>query len=537
MQAPNASIAVRPRRTASRLLRIATAYGIAGWLLIQVSATTFPVLGLPDWSVTLVVALVALGLPLALVLAWAWPPSPSTEERSAEPAAPADAAAREAAVAAVKARGISRPERIRSIAVVPFANLSADADQEYFSDGVTEELLDALSRVHGLRVPSRTSSFAFKGRQVDIRDIGERLGVDAVLEGSIRRANDRLRISVQLVDVVEGYRLWSEQYDRQLADVFAVQEEIASNVVRAVRGVLREEDREAIRPLPTVHVRAYEDYLRGRQLLRDLTREPPEQAREFFRRATETDPGYAPAYAGLAEVSVLLHLYWTGSPADAAEADRASLRALELAPDLAEAHACRGLAHALHRRYAEADAELDEALRLDPTLFEAHYYAGRIAFSQGRREAAVEHFEHAAALRPEDYQSLLVAGPILYALGREADGRELMRRGLERVRRRLALLPDDVRAIYLGAGALAYLGERDEAMHWGDRALSIAPHDQTVLYNLACMYAQLHEDGRALDCLEEAVATGFSHGDWIQNDDEFAPIRDHPRFAAILDRL
>ena len=298
-----------------------------------------------------------------------------------------------------------------SIAVLPFATLGADPETAYFGDAMADEILNALAKVTALRVASRTSSFAFKGRNEDIAEIARRLRVTAVLEGSVRRAGNRIRVSAQLVDAEEGFQLWSERYDRELADVFAIQDEIAASIVAALRVVLTERERAAL-PVERTDLRAYEYYLRGRQLAHRVRRESWEGALRMFEQAVAIDPAYARAYAGIADCYTWIHMYYQPTEATLRQADEASRRALELDPDSAEAHASRGFALSLGKRYEEARAELARAIELSPTLYEAHYLSGRVCWAEGKPEEAERHFQEAAAVRPDDYQAIALLGSV-----------------------------------------------------------------------------------------------------------------------------
>ncbi len=448
---------------------------------------------------------------------------------------------------ALKAPGTSTPPGIttstaasggtKSIAVLPVVNMSADPENEYFTDGIAEEIINALTKIQALRVASRTSSFAFKGKNQDIRKVGEQLNVTTVLEGSVRKAGSKLRVTAQLVNVADGYHLWSERYDRELQDVFAIQDEIAGNIVRALRVVLSDAEKRAIEKVPTANVQAYDYYLRGRQFFHQFRRTGMQFARRMFERAIEVDPGYAIAYAGVADCCSFLYMYWDGSKANLEGADSASRKALELDPELAEAHASRGFAVSLSRQYDEARREFETAIRLNPKLYEAHYFYARACFQEGKLEEAVRHYQEASRVRPEDYQALLLMQAPLKGLGRKAEAEEVLRRGLGVARAHLELNPDDARALYLGAGALAQLGERDRALEWTRRAYAIDSEDPGVLYNVACSYAIMGQTDEAMTCLEKAVQNGFGHREWFENDSDLDSLREDPRFQALLKRL
>src|SRR5437879_2476970 len=334
-------------------------------------------------------------------------------------------------VRALEAPSLPAPEH--SVAVLPFANLSHDPEDEYFSDGMTEEIITAASAVKALRVVARTSAFAFKGKTLDVRTVGRQLNVATVLEGSVRRAGRRLRITAQLIDVADGYHIWSERYDRDLEDVFAIQDEIASSVARALQVVLTEPKQLARERPPTKSLEAYDFFLRGRQLFHQFRRKGFEAARQMFQRAVELDPAYARAHAAIADCWSMLH-HLDATEENARGADEASRKALELDPEAAEARASRGLALAVNGRYEEAEREFQAAIRLDPKLFEAYYFHARASFANGNFVSAAEMFEHAIAVRPEDYQAAAMVVMVYERLGRPAEAETATRRAAEKVR-------------------------------------------------------------------------------------------------------
>jgi TolB-like protein len=274
-----------------------------------------------------------------------------------------------------------------SIAVLSFLDMSPERDQGYLCDGIAEELIDALSTVEGLRVAARISSFWFKSTAADARDIGTRLGVDAILEGGVRLAGKRLRVTVQLVDVATGYQRWSHRFEGTLDDVFAIQDEIAGRVVKALRGMLSSRDEEAMRR-PGTNIEAYSYYLRARQLDHNMSPAAYASAVQMFDRAIEIDPTYAPAYAGLAEVHCRYFEWSYGDEAVRAAADRASTRALEIAPHLAESHIARGQVLQAFHRHDEARLEFDEAIRIAPNSFDANHLYGRLCFAEPPRSGS-----------------------------------------------------------------------------------------------------------------------------------------------------
>ncbi|MDP9177510.1 MAG: protein kinase [Gemmatimonadota bacterium] len=422
----------------------------------------------------------------------------------------------------------------RSIAVLPFTNMSADAENEFFTDGITEEIINALTKVRALDVASRTSAFAFKGNKEDITAVGRKLKVHTVLEGSVRKAGNRLRISTQLIDVATSFQLWSERYDREMEDVFAIQDEIATSIVNALKVVLTEKEEAAIKKIPTQSVRAYEYYLRGRQLFHQRRRETLDAAEDLYRRAIALDPDYALAYSGLADCSCFRFFEHAGGDEALAQAESASRRALKLDPDLAEAHASRGLALTYHRRFAEASEEFERAIELDSLLYEAPWYYARSLQAQGRIEEALALYERAAELRVDDYQARMFAATCYRSLGRDDEARTASREGIAAAERALALNVGESRALSLGASNLQFLGETARAEEWARRAVQSDPTNPLMLYNIACLYAQGGQGDLALDHLERAIELGMRNREWLTTDPDLVSIRGNPRFAALL---
>ncbi len=424
---------------------------------------------------------------------------------------------------------------LHSLAVLPFTDLSAERDQEYFADGIAEEILNVLATLGELHVAARTSSFAFRGTSVDAREIGRRLGVDALLEGSIRKAGKRVRITVQLIDSRKGYHVWSDRFDREIDDIFAIQDEIAQSVIQALGLSLTQREERSLRRRSTTNVEAYEFYLRGRKLFQKWTRQNIGLAREMFERATEIDPGFTGAWAGLATAHV--HLHGCDNEPHLEKARQASARALELDPSSAEAHVAAGQGFSMEQRYGEAAIEFERAIELDPILFDAHYYYGRARFKAGELAKSLHLFEQAQSLRPEDYESGYLIGLVLTQLGRANEARDAQKDALERVTKYIDLNPDEARPYVLAAGALARLGQRERAMECIDRAQFLAPDDDAILYNAGCALAILGEQEGALDALERAIDAGLAGGDWVPQDPDWESLRDRPRFKKLVARL
>ena len=421
----------------------------------------------------------------------------------------------------------------RSVAVLPFANGGGAPDEELLGDGIADEIITALTRIEGLRVVSRTSSFAARRSEQDVRTIGRQLHVRSVLEGGVQRQGDRLRVSVRLVSVADGYLLWSERYDRDMRDVFAIQDEIAQNVARALSVILTDDERRALARVPTRDVLAYETYLRGRVFFRQTRRKSLEYAREMFQHAIVIDPSFALAWAGVADSCSLLNMYYPQTDTDLGLADGTSAKALALAPELPEAHAARGFALWRMKRADDAVQEFEAAMRLDSRQFEARYFYARLCYQRGDPEQAAELFEDAARAR-EDYQARFFAAQSYATLGRKAEAEAAYRRALHVVQQHLELNPDDPRAATMCAVALCRLGDQEEGLRWAERARTIDPDDPGVLYNVACLYALEGKTDDAISCLAQALQAGFGPREWIVQDPDLESLRELPRFQALV---
>jgi adenylate cyclase len=574
-----------------RVFRVLVAYGVVAFAVLQVAEPVVHALHLPEWTLTAAVVALGLGFPVALGLAWAFDLTSSGVERTPRLAGQPEAVrtrtrlllaalglllaapglawwfvwrggSAEARLGVLLAGAVLvgalallvRRERTSagpvaapreaqvppSIAVLPFSDLSPSQDQGYFCDGIADELLTALSTVPGLRVASRSSTFQFKGRDVDGREVARTLGVATLLEGGVRRSGNRVRVSARLVGGTDGYQLWSESFDRSLEDIFAIQEEIAQAVVRSLRPRLALSPDDRITRAGTQSTQAYEMYLRGRQFLMSLSENGYRFARQMFRGAIETDPAFAQAHAGLADTGQMIlawHLDDAHADAIRAEAAAASAEAVRLDPGLAEGHVARANVLSYEGRTAEADAEFRRALDLNPALPHAHYFFARHLFSTGRLEESVREYEETARLDPDDFATLILMMTVQAGLGDTEGAMAAARRGIAAVERRLRLNPDDVRALYLGGGAEVRYGDRRRGMEYLQRALDLSPDDFATLYNVACAFANIGEKDRALEALDRAVGTGKGNRRWLDADSDLDPLRELPRFREIVARM
>lgn len=509
-----------------RVFRVAAAYIVVGWILIQVADNTFEPLGLPLWSNRLLIILLGLGFVLACALAWIFDIGAHGIERT--PALAGQTVAAADSTQAPKA----------SVAVLPFTDLSEAKDQGYFCDGLAEEILDALTRVRGLQVASRTSSFRFRDGITDAREIGRVLNVAAIMEGSVRRAGQRVRVTAQLVDVGNGYHLWSENFDRQLQDVFAIQEEIARAITRALSVSLKAPETLDLQRHAPRDMRAYELYLRGRQLQAQSTGTWTGAA-EMFRQAIALDPDYAAAHAGLADAIAQL-LIWRFVRPDGAlldEALAASRRALALAPDLAEAHVANACILSLGGNFDEATAAFHAAIALNPRLYEAHFYYARQCFACGLHSLAMQEFELAHQVRPNEFQSLRLAVAAATAVGDRVRADDFARRALECTLAETGVDPSNGRAHYFAAVLKLHLGDVAGGRQHIEIALGLNPRDFGTLYNAACFHALAGEPDRALDLLDQFVTAGHGYPDWLEHDPDLETLRELPRFREIMVRI
>jgi adenylate cyclase len=430
----------------------------------------------------------------------------------------------------------ARQER-PSIAVLPFVNMSGDPEQEYFSDGITEDIITDLSKVSGLFVVARNTAFTYKGKHVDVQEVAKRLGVNFILEGSVRKAGARVRVTGQLINGKDSGHVWADRYDRDLTDIFAIQDEITHAIVEQLKVKLLPQEKKSIGQTPTGNVEAYTYYLRGRQFLHRHSKSYYQLARRMFAKAVELDPAYARAYAGIADCDSFLFLHYS-APVEIKGIFETSAKALALESGLAEAHASQALALSLEQRYEEAMTEFEKAIALDPNSFEGHYFYARACFAEGKLERAAALFERAAEIKPDDFQSLILLRQIYRSLGRDAEGEDAARKGIERAEQELNVHPENPRPAYLGASALVTLGETDRAKEWLARALAIDPDDALTQYNAACIYARLGEAEAAFDLLEHFIPhANHENKAWIKHDSDFDPLRDHPRYQKILELI
>lgn len=529
-----------------RVIRVAAVYLVIGWLIVEVTATVLPPLQLPAWTVTLVIVLVALGFPLAVVMAWMFDLGPHGVERTPTRSGIDDSESRVSAPpppvpVAIPKQSVKPPSDTpgsrRSVAVLPFVNMSGDPDNEYFSDGISEEILNLLTKLPQLKVASRTSSFYFKGKAIDIPMVAAKLNVDSVLEGSVRRSGNRVRIAAQLIDVESDSNLWSETYDRDLENVFAIQDDIASSIVNALKVTLNPKQRRSILYVATTNFQAYDDYLRGRRFFYAWNRRDSLRAIEMYQRAIAQDPKYAMAWAGLADAYSMRYRFLEADTEYVAKALESSERALQLDSDLAEAHASRGLALYINKQTAEAAQHFETAILISANAFEPYFLYGACSSSQGDYLKATRLYLRAAEISPADYLPLIYLAQAYSALQRKDEEMQVRHRAIDLIQRALDANPADARARYMGAANFATMGDKARAVEWAELGLQSSSDEPMLCYNAACTFAVLGDGERALELLTRAVELGWGDRAWMENDSDLASLHDTPRFNALLASL
>jgi adenylate cyclase len=423
-----------------------------------------------------------------------------------------------------------------SICVLPFVNMSGDPEQEYFSDGITEDIITDLSKISALSVVARNTAFAFKGQTPDVKEVARKVGVSHVVEGSVRKAGGRVRITAQLIDGAKGDHLWADRFDRELTDIFAIQDEISKAIVAALRVKLLPAEKKAIESRGTSSVEAYNFYLLARQQLIGGAFGDPRRDETIVRicqQATTIDPNYAQAWALMAFAQSELR-FWHGRDADALPAAE---RALALKPDMAEVLCVKARYLEEEGRQEEADRQIERALERDPDSWEVNREAARMHFRAGRIREAVPFFEKAAALMETDWHNSSMLMTCYNALEDPKNLERVARMTLDRAQLALSQDPTNGTAIAVGASALARLGEMERAREWIQRGLLLDPDNLSMRYNLACaLVMELNDVDAALDVLElffERVASPI-HVKHLEADPDLDEVRGQQRFQAML---
>lgn len=425
-----------------------------------------------------------------------------------------------------------------SIVVLPLANMSGDPDQEFFADGITEDITTNLAALPNLRVVARASAFIYKSANAPIRQIATELNVTHVLQGSIRKAGDTVRVSAQLVNARDESQIWAERYDRRMTGIFEIQDELATRIVDALRIRIPAHVDAADGRSPRVDVDAYQNYLRARVLSREMTRESIAHAREILHSALQVQPDYALAWSCLARCEMTLAIHFENSREHVAKALECSQKALDLDPTLAEARAAFGWALEVAGDRRGAAREFRTAIQLEPTSYEAHENLGSLLLHGGEAEAAAEHLKRAFELSELELYSPMMLS-VAYTMIGDGDAlTHLAREALKTAEQRMLLNHDDVQAIYVGAMMLHHLGKATLAKTLAAEAASATRLDSRSRYNIACLYGLLGDVDAALEHLKIALSLGCSQykRQWMRIDSDLALVRADARFEPLMAR-
>jgi len=422
-----------------------------------------------------------------------------------------------------------------ALAVLPFDNISPDQETDYFSDGLTEELIARLSVVNEIELVSRWASMQFKGTKQDPKTIGRELGARYIVGGSVRRFQDSVRITVQLVDVETNRQIWGNTYKGKLDDIFDIQEQVASQIVEALKLKLSFSEKVSLTKRQTVNAQAYDLYLRGQDYLYRLTKRSVEYAIQLFEKAIELDPRYAAAYAACSSAYGQMYQWFSRAEQHRDKAQELSFKALMYDSNLPEAYAAMGLSYFIWGKFDEASASSRKAIELDPDDFIAFWTLGRIHFTNGELEQALAPFRRVIELKPGFYAAYADLAQTCAGLGRKEEAEQASRQLLELLPNYLLQNPDDSRARMYYAITLAENGLKEDAIREGDKALELSPGDPMMLYNCACLYSQLGEVDRAVDTLRQAIAGGYENFGWMKHDPDLNALREHPGFIAMVD--
>jgi serine/threonine-protein kinase len=563
--------------------RVAVAYGVVGWLLVQIATQVFPFFDIPIWATRLVIVVLMLGFPVALIIAWVYELTPQGLQRTDE-VAPAKSIAHSTGrkmdfviigvlltvigIMAWRHYHPAQPDLTKSaeksIAILPFLDISPAKDQEYFSDGITEQIIDSLAHIHGLFVVARTTAFSFKNKNSDIRDIGRQLQVTHVLEGSVRHGKDRVRVAAQLIDVATGFHLWSETFDSTEKDLLLLQSDVARKVAAALQIELHlAENTQLAKPL-TQNPEAYDSYLRGRYLLNKRTADSIQKGRELFEQAVAQDPSFALGHAGIADSYILLGKLGVISPAEAsAKAWTEVSSALAIDDNLAEGHVSRGILLAeFEWNWAAAEKDYRRALELNSNSASAHHWYGRALGEIGKSDEALREIDAAEKLDPRSPFIRTSKAKILGAAHRYQEAIEECRRALE-IDGNFAL------AFSVLAQAQLHLQQYSQGIETAKKFVELSKDtgfarlelayahaiagDQTSSeqivsevttgpgpfspYDMATICAAGGDHAGAFRWLEKAIEQRSVDVVWIRVDPRLDPIRDKPGFQEIVARM
>jgi TolB-like protein/Flp pilus assembly protein TadD len=566
--------------------KVAVAYAVVAWLLIQVATQVFPFFEVPNWAVRLVVLLIVIGFPIALVIAWAFELTPEGLKRTeVAEAAPASRSRNRAWVYVVLIAGalsaglfflgrftastkqnVSAEVSSKSIAVLPFDNLSRDPDNAYFASGIQDEIITRLAKIADLKVISRTSTQQYQSKPGNLSEIAKQLGVATILEGSVQKAADQVRVNVQLIQAASDSHLWANTYDRKLIDTFAVESDVAQTIASSLEAKLTGSEQRAIAARPTDNTEAYQLYLTGRFFWNKRTGDDLKKARDYFQQAVAADPNYAAAYAGLAQADLLIPLFGAGAPRDFfPKAKAAATQAIGLDETSSEGHSALAMLFCFELKFPESEKEFKRAIQLNPNYATAHHWFGNsVLTSLGRFDEAVKEGTRAVELDP---LSLIInadlGGDLM--LARRFDD------AIAQLRRTLALdgnfsyahwnlgealylngdvagaiteyekakaLDDDPEILGLLARAYAETGKKEQALEMLRKLKETAQHQYVRRYIFALVYIGLGQKETAIQYLESAFGDNENvDTTWIRVDPLLDPLRNDARFEQLVARM
>jgi len=566
--------------------KVAIAYGVVAWLLIQIATQVFPFFEIPNWTVRLVVLLVVIGFPVAVIIAWAFELTPEGLKRTeVADAAPTRGSRRRAWIYVVivaaaisvslfflgrytsskQSEGPASPEK--SIAVLPFDNLSRDQENAYFAEGIQDEILSRLAKIADLKVISRTSTQKYKSAPDNLREIAKQLGVSNILEGSVQKVADQVRVSVQLINATSDAHLWAEIYDRKLTDIFAVESDIAKTIAETLRAKLTGSEEQMMSMKPTENTQAYELYLKGRFFWNKRTGADLRKAIEYFNQAIAKDPNYALAYAGLADSYLLLSAFGAASPSDSLpQAKAAAKRALEIDDTSAEAHTSLGQILLFYDfDFAGSTREFKRAITLNPNYATAHHWYGSgPPTCLGEFDRGIAELKRAQQLDPLSLIINADLGGAFVAARRYDEAITQLRKTIEMDPRfyfahwnlgealelkgqlpeaiaeykKAAELDEDPFVLALVGQADAKLGQRDEAIKILSQLERLATKRYVANYSFAIMHMALGEKAKAIDWLERAYRDRSGPEIvGIKVDPMLDPLHGDPRFEALVQKV
>jgi adenylate cyclase len=582
-----------------KVYRVALGYAVVAWLVIQISATVMPAYHAPEWILPIFITVVALGFPVALVLAWAFEVKAGVIEKTPEPAGALSIANKRRVwllaaagliisafvvggywiwhpwrnASAAKSMAASTPSESsnvvtpaipeKSVAVLPFDNLSRDPDNAYFAEGIQEEILTRLARIADLKVISRTSTQRFKSSPDNLPQIAKQLGVENILEGSVQRAADQVRVNVQLINAASDAHLWAESFDRKLTDVFAVESDIAKAIAETLRVRLTGAEQQQLAKRPTENIKAFQYYMQGREYINRRTREDLLKGIRYCEKAIAEDPNYTLAYTGLADAYGVLGVYGYIAPIEGRrKAEEGARKALALDENLAESHVALGQASVQFApsNFSLGDRELRRAIELSPSLALAHFYLGVSLVRQGRLDESLEEYLKARELDPlssiiarqsvipyylkRDYTRALESlrqadelGPPLsttWEIGVYIQNR-LFDEALAELEKAKGERKNDSILIYDAGMVYAAQGKRAEALEIIKELEEISGANLSQAHWIAKIYAALNEKELALSWLERGLATG-AIGAFYKDEPVWDPIHSDPRFKALVEK-